>query len=70
MKRLRGRVSRVALALALLAVLAVGAVWADGPVLWKQYCPQHYAVELVKEGEGVHVVCVRGAMEADDKVTR
>lgn len=42
-----------------LATAAIAA--ADGPILWKQECPQHYDIVTVPEGEGVTVFCVRAA---------
>ncbi len=48
------------LGLALLALSLAEPAGADGPVLWKQFCPR--SLELVyvweKDGSGVHVVCV------------
>lgn len=50
-----------ALLLAMLAGILVTRASADGPVLWKQYCPAHYEVRQVKDGLATHVLCVRMA---------
>lgn len=59
------------LVLALLAGLAAAAL-ADGPTLWKEYCPRHHDVVLMAadDWDGVHVLCVRAARpeEPTDKV--
>lgn len=58
------------LVLLLAAVLfAVGSAAADGPILWKQHCPRWYDVRIVPDlaGDGVHVLCVRMAEEAEER---
>lgn len=48
-----------ALLLAMLAGILVTRASADGPVLWKQYCPKHYEIRLQPDKAGTHVLCVR-----------
>jgi hypothetical protein len=55
----------LALLLAMLFGMLVTRASADGPVIWKQFCPMHYEVRQVKDGTGVTVLCVRMA-EVDD----
>ena len=57
----------------LLGVVVATVANADGPVVWKAHCPQHYDVVQVADraGDGVHVLCVRSAereeVTADNK---
>lgn len=53
------RVGLVVLALLLLA-MAVSQALADGPVLWKQFCPRWHELVYVpeKDGSGMNVLCV------------
>jgi hypothetical protein len=46
-------------------IIAAGIAAADGPVLWKQHCPRHHTVDIVKDidGDGVHILCTRAALE-------
>ena len=52
----------LALLLSMLLGIMVTRASADGPVMWKQFCPTAYAdIELVKDGDGTTVLCVRAA---------
>lgn len=48
-------------------IIAAGAVAADGPIVWKQQCPRHHTVDIVPDldGDGVHVLCTRAALNQD-----
>lgn len=67
MKRRLQQVALIVLALLLSMLLGilVTRASADGPVIWKQYCPMHYEVRQLKDGTGVTVLCIRMA-EVDD----
>ena len=55
------------LLLAMLLGILVTRASADSPVMWKQFCPTAYAdIELVKDGDGTTVLCVRAAAEAKE----
>lgn len=49
------------LLLAVLLGIMVTRASADGPVIWKQFCPAHYEIQQIKDGPGVTVLCVRAA---------
>lgn len=55
------------LALLIAAAVGVAIAQADGPILWKSHCPRHHDVQIVPDidGDGVHVLCVRAALEAE-----
>lgn len=55
----------IPLLLIVLLIVTTIAVTADGPVLWKQHCPRHHTVEIVRDidGDGVHILCIRAAMD-------
>ena len=56
-----------ALLLAMLLGIMVTRASADSPVMWKQFCPTAHAdIELVKDGDGTTVLCVRAAERRDD----
>lgn len=57
----------IAAALLLAALAGILVTHADGPVIWKQQCPRWHEVVMVpdKGGDGIHVLCVRMALEAD-----
>lgn len=51
-----------ALLLAMLLGIMVTRAGAEGPVIWKQFCPRWYEVrQIPAPGGGVHVLCVRMA---------
>lgn len=52
---------------ALLLFVAIAVADADGPTLWKAHCPRHHTVTSVPDvdGDGVHILCTRAALEAD-----
>lgn len=53
-----------ALLLAMLLGIMVTRASADGPVIWKAFCPRHHDLQYVPEkGGGVNVLCVRAAEE-------
>lgn len=54
------------LLLAMLLGIMVTRVSADGPVMWKQFCPAHHEIRQVKDGPGVTVLCVRMAEDRYD----
>ena len=49
----------VLVVVAMLGLLA-GQALADGPVLWKQFCPRWHELVYVpeKDGSGMNVVCI------------
>ena len=56
----------LALLLAMLLGIMVTRASADGPVMWKQFCPARHDVVLVPEKGGQHVVCIMSAEVSDD----
>lgn len=55
-----------ALLLAMLLGIMVTRASADGPVIWKQFCPARHDVVLVPEKGGQHVVCIMSAEVGND----
>ena len=55
-----------ALLLAMLLGIMVTRASADGPVMWKQFCPARHDVVLVPEKGGQHVVCIMSAEVGND----
>lgn len=54
------------LLLAMLLGIMVTRASADGPVMWKQFCPVRHDVVLVPEKGGQHVVCIMSAEVDND----
>lgn len=55
-----------ALLLAMLLGIMVTRASADGPVIWKEFCPARHDVMLVPDKGGQHVVCIMSAEVGND----